>query len=159
MTDLASIAPAFVDMAHRIVWCTVATVDADGEPRTRVLHPVWDFDGGVLRGRIATSPRSPKASHLAAEPRVSLTYWAPDQDTCTADCVAAFDDDPAAAVDLWRRFAEAPAPLGYDPAVIPGWTGPDCEDFGVLHLDPSRLRVFPGTLLTAGEGELLTWSR
>ncbi len=27
MAELAEIAPAFVDMAHRIVWATVATVD------------------------------------------------------------------------------------------------------------------------------------
>ena len=43
MHALDTVAPAFVDMAHRIVWCTVATVDASGAPRTRVLHPVWEW--------------------------------------------------------------------------------------------------------------------
>ena len=28
--DLARVAPAFVEMAHRIVWATVATVDPQG---------------------------------------------------------------------------------------------------------------------------------
>ena len=41
MTELAEIAPSFVEMAHRIVWCTVATTGSDGRPNTRVLHPVW----------------------------------------------------------------------------------------------------------------------
>ena len=31
------------------------------------------------------------------------------------------------------------------------------EAFGVLRLAPTYLRVFPGTLLTQREGELLTW--
>jgi hypothetical protein len=39
MSDLSSVAPAFVEMAHRIVWATVATVDSQGRPRSRILHP------------------------------------------------------------------------------------------------------------------------
>ena len=45
MTDLAKIAPQFVEMAHRIVWASAATVDAKKRPRTRVLHPLWIWDG------------------------------------------------------------------------------------------------------------------
>lgn len=45
MADLATIAPAFVDMAHTIVGANVATVDPDGRPRSRVLHPLWTWDG------------------------------------------------------------------------------------------------------------------
>ena len=47
-------AVAFVEMAHRIVWCTVATVDPNGRPRTRILHPVWVQEGDHLLGWIAT---------------------------------------------------------------------------------------------------------
>jgi hypothetical protein len=32
-------------------------------------------------------------------------------------------------------------------------------DFGILRLSPHRLRVMPGTLMLAGQGELLTWRR
>jgi len=85
MDPLADVAPAFVEMAHRIVWCTGATTGADGHPHTRVLHPIWEWDGGTLRGWIATSPQSPKARDLAGVPAVSLTYWAPTHDTCTAE--------------------------------------------------------------------------
>ena len=68
MNDLATVAPAFVEMAHRIVWCTGATTGLDGRPRSRVLHPLWEWDGARLTGWIATSPLSPKAPELAAVP-------------------------------------------------------------------------------------------
>jgi hypothetical protein len=155
---LATTAPAFVDIAHRIVWATVATVATSGEPRTRVLHPIWEFDGERLVGWIATGPHSPKASDLAHESRVSLTYWDSAQDVATAECQTVWEDDLEAKRAGWRRFVDGPTPVGYDPAIIPGWDGPESAAFGILRLEPYRLRVFPGTLLTRGTGELLTWS-
>ena len=115
MTDLASVAPAFVEMAHRIVWCTVATTTATGRPRTRILHPIWEWDGTALTGWIATSPLSPKAADLAAQPAVSLTYWAPGHDTCSADCDTAWETTDEERQAGWDRFANGPAPVGYDP--------------------------------------------
>lgn len=157
MSTLADTAPAFVDMAHRIVWCTVATVDTDGKPRTRILHPIWEWDedAGTLTGWIATSPNSPKAKHLAAVPELSLTYWDASHDTATADCTATFVDDKRAW--LWDTFKNAGPPVGYDPAIIPQWENPDSPEFGALRLDPHRLRVMPGSLMLKGQGELLTW--
>lgn len=154
---LAEVAPAFVEIAHRIVWCPVATVEPGGAPRTRVLHPIWEWDGATLVGWIATAPQSAKAAHLAHESRVSLTYWDTTHDVATADCTAAWEDGPGARHSGWRRFVEAPPPVGYDPSMIPGWTGPDAETFGVLRLEPTRLRVMPGSVLLRGEGEVLTW--
>ena len=144
-------------MAHSIVWCTVATVDASGRPRTRILHPIWDWDGAALTGRIATSPLSPKAKHLAAHRQVSLSYWAPSQDVCTADCDSHWTNDLEAKRSGWDRFKNGPAPVGYDPAIVPGWTTPDAEGFGILVLQPTALRVMPGSVLLAGQGEVLTW--
>jgi hypothetical protein len=157
MTALQEIAPAFVEMAHRIVWCVVGTASADGDVRTRVLHPIWQWDGTDLTGWIATGPDSPKAAHLAANARVSLTYWAADQDTCTADCTTTWDDTPELRRAGWDRFRSAPAPVGFDPAVIPGWTSPDAAAFGVLRLHPLRLRLMDGSMLITGSGRLLTW--
>lgn len=159
MHALSEVAPAFVQMAHRIVWCSVATVSSDGSPRTRVLHPVWEFDGERLTGWIATSPGSPKATDLAHEPRVSLTYWSPDHDTCTAECTTAWEHGADQRAAGWRRFAGAPAPVGYEPSIIPGWTSPESESFGILRLEPFRLRVMPGSLMMAGVGELLRWKK
>jgi hypothetical protein len=158
MTSLATVAQEFVEMAHRIVWATVATVDPTGQPRTRVLHPIWEWTGSQLIGWIATGPNSPKAVHLASEPRISLTYWDQTQDTCSAECNTEWLDEPDDKAALWERFLNAAQPVGYDPSIIPGWTSPAAPAFGGLQLTPTRLRVFPGSLLLRGEGSLLTWS-
>ena len=156
-TSLDAIAPTFVEMAHRIVWCTAATVDADGMPRTRILHPFWEFDGDQLTGWILTSPQSPKAADLARLPEMSLNYWNPDHDVCTAECTTVWEDSPEEREAGWRRFAGAPAPVGYDPSIIPPWTDPQAEAFGVLRLAPHRLRTMPGSVMLRGHGEVLTW--
>ena len=156
--DLATIAPAFVEMAHRIVWCTTATASPEGEVKTRVLHPYWEWDGTSLTGWILTSPISPKARHLDVNPRVSLTYWTKNHDTCSADCDTAWELSPDERQAGWDRFATAPPPVGYDPKIIPGWSEPQAPGFGVLRLDPRWLRVMPGSVMLAGQGELLTWS-
>lgn len=157
--DLTDVAPAFVTMAHQIVWASVATVDTRGRPRSRVLHPIWEWNGEQLDGWIATGPTPLKRAHLERSPFVSITYWsAANQDTCTAECRAtwAFDDETCTAI--WERFVSAPAPVGYNPAVIPPWAGgPTSEAFAVLLLEPWRLRVFPGTALLTGEGTVLDW--
>jgi hypothetical protein len=152
--SLNHVAPAFVEMAHRIVWCTTATVGADGRPHTRILHPIWEWDGEALTGWIATSPLSPKAKDLAENPDVSLTYWDPSHDVATADCTASWDEDEQAG---WDRFANGPAPVGYDPSIIPFWPNADVPEFGVLRLEPTSLRVMPGTVMLQGQGEVLTW--
>jgi len=159
MSELADVAPAFVEMAHRIVWCVVATTDTKGNPSTRVLHPVWEWDGAELTGWIATSPNSPKAAHLAANAGISLTYWHPDQDTATAACHTSWDDTEEGRQAGWDRFLLAPEPVGYDPRIIPQWTSPTAPEFGVLRLRPTSLRVMPGSLMTAGIGVPSIWRR
>ena len=142
MADLAIVAPAFVELAHRIVWATVATVDAEQRPRSRVLHPYWEWDGTTCSGVIATVPTAIKRGHLEHSPFVSVGYWDPAQDNCTAECRAtwAFDDDTCQRV--WDLFEHTPEPLGYDPAIIPQWAGgPTSAAFAVLRLEPWRLRV------------------
>jgi hypothetical protein len=58
---------------------------------------------------------------------------------------------------VWNLFANGPAPVGYDPAIVPGWDSPASDSFAVLRLEPWRLRVFPGTMLLKQEGEMLEW--
>ena len=157
MDDLSVVAPAFVEMAHRIVWCSAATVDGAGRPRSRVLHPVWEWDGTALRGWIATSPLSPKRADLDAHPYVSLNYWANNHDTCLAECAAEWKLDDESRVAGWNRIKDAPAPVGYDPSIIPSWDSPTAPAFGILEVVPYRLRVMPGSYMMAGEGVLLTW--
>jgi general stress protein 26 len=157
MDPLSDVAPAFVAMAHRIVWCTVATTGADGRAHTRVLHPIWEWDGNALTGWIATSPRSPKARDLGHVPAVALTYWSPNHDTCTAEGDAVFEESAAARQAGWDRFANGPEPVGYDPSIIPMWTSPEAESFGILRLTPHSLRVMDGTFMTQGSGRMFSW--
>ncbi len=157
MENLTTIAPVFVEMAHRIVWASAATVDKKGRPRSRVLHPIWQWDGERLIGWIATSPTPTKRAHLEASPYLSVNYWAPSQDTCVAECRAAWAFDDETRIELWDRFKNGPGPVGYDPAIIPAWDSPTSEKFAALRLEPWRLRVFSGTLLMGQGGKLLTW--
>lgn len=156
--SLSEAASAFVEMAHRIVWCTAATVDRAGRPRSRVLHPIWEWEDGVLTGWVATGPTATKRAHLEASPYMSCNYWAGNHDTCVAECRAEWALDLPTRERIWNLFKSALPPVGYDPAMIPGWDGPDSPGFAVLRLNPWRLRVMPGTVLLAGEGNVLSWT-
>ena len=157
MESLSKVAPAFVKMAHEIVWCTAATVDAMGRPRSRVLHPIWQWENGRLTGWIATGPTPIKRAHLEANAYLSCNYWAPTQDTCVAECRAEWAFDEATRSMVWDLFANGPAPVGYDPAMIPGWENAASPSFAALKLDPWRLRVMPGTALMDGSFQAVSW--
>jgi hypothetical protein len=159
MNDLSEVAPAFVEMAHRIVWCSAATVDSRGRPRSRILHPFWQWDGTGLVGWIATSPTAVKRAHLNASPFMSLSYWAPSHDTCVADCQATWAFDDQTRTMVWNLFLNAPPPVGYDPAIIPAWGSPTAEAFAALRLEPWRLRVLPGTAMLGQGGSVLNWQQ
>lgn len=159
MHELAEVAPAFVEMAHRIVWASVASVDEAGRPRSRVLHPYWTWDGATLEGWVGTGPTPLKVAHLERNPFVSVSYWTPTHDTCVAECRAELLYDDETRTRVWNLFKGTPEPLGYDPAGIgvPGWETPMSPAFAVLRLRPWRLRVLPGTVMLGQGGELLTW--
>lgn len=42
----AEIEGDFLRITADVVWCTVATVDRRGRPRTRILHPIWEVVDG-----------------------------------------------------------------------------------------------------------------
>lgn len=157
MADLKAVAPAFVEMAHTLVWASAATVDRKGRPRSRVLHPIWEWDGSELVGWIATGPTPVKRAHLDNSPYISLNYWGPSQDTCLAECRATWAFDLPTRERIWEKFKTAPPPVGYDPAIIPVWNAPSDDAFAALRLEPWMLRVFPGTVLMGQGGEVLTW--
>ena len=157
MQELTQVAPAFIEMAHRIVWATVATVDAHGRPRSRILHPIWQWDGARLVGWVGTSPSAAKRAHLAASPYASVSYWSPTHDTCVAECRAALLYDDETRIMVWNLLRDGPEPVGYDPAIVPSWPGPTAEPFAALRLEPWRLRVFPGSVLLGKGGDVLRW--
>lgn len=129
----------FVRVAHRIVWCSLATVDRRGRPRSRVVHPYWERTGGGLTGWVFTRPTPLKVAHLAGRPYASCSYWDPAHEIAVAECAAALVDDDATHRRVWDLFASADAPLGYDPAIL--GDGP----VTVLRLTPWRLRTAAGS--------------
>lgn len=157
MNTLFETAPAFIEMAHRIVWCSAATVDAKGRPRSRILHPIWQWDGDRMVGWVATSPTPAKRAHLNASPYMSLNYWSPTQDTCVADCRATWGFDDETRTKVWNLFLNGPPPVGYDPKIVPAWTSPTCAAFAVIRLEPWRLRVVPASFVMKQGGQILKW--
>jgi len=133
--SFSEIEAEFMARVRRIVWCTVATVDRAGRPRTRILHPIWEG----TTGWIATGRQSHKAKHLAANPYVSLSYWDQKHDIIYVECRAEWRDDAAEKRRVWDLYKSTPPPLGYDPAMI--WPSPDDPGFGLLHLEPSRIEL------------------
>ncbi len=134
----------FVAVAHRIIWCTLATVDAHERPRSRVVHPVWELtpDGPVAR--VATRATAAKRAHIAHSPFASLSYWDATHDVAVAECAAAWDPDPD-----WTAFSRLPSPVGFDPATVfdGGLAHPQAS---VLVLRPWRLRWARAADLAAG---------
>jgi hypothetical protein len=116
-----------------------------------------DHDVGTAHDVDCIRPRRPtrKVSDVIRHARSRDRH--PNQDVCTADCDTEWEHDTPARHAGWERLASAPAPVGYDPSIIPVWTDPDASGFGMLRLSPTTLRVFPGTLLLEGRGKLLTW--
>jgi hypothetical protein len=144
-----SVAEQFIAIAHRVVWCTLSTVDRRNRPRSRIVHPVWEVREGSLHGLVATRPTPLKLAHLAHAPHVSCTYWDPAHDVAIAECAARWLDE-ADRQAAWERIARAPAPAGYDPATI--WPdGPTSPEFAVIDLEPWRVSAASAAALARGE--------
>jgi general stress protein 26 len=131
------IAEDFNSRIARIVWCSVATVDAKGRPRQRILHPIWEGPTGW----IATGRHSHKEKHLARNPNVSLSYWDQQHQQVYVDSKAEWVDDPAEKKRIWELYKSTPPPLGYDPQMI--WQGGvDDPGYGLLKLTPWRIELY-----------------
>lgn len=139
--DFAELEPEFMRRVARIVWCTVATIDRKGNPRTRILHPIWEVADGRPVGYIATGRHSLKEKHIARNPYVSLSYWDQLHEQVYVEATAEWADASEERQRIWDLFKNTPPPLGYDPGMI--WQGgPLSEDFGVLRLEPWRIEMW-----------------
>src|SRR3954454_5214709 len=129
VAGLDEVAPAFVEMANRMVYCTLATTDRRGRPRSRMVHTLWEWDGAALVGWANSIVTPMKRAHLERTPYVSCNYWdgVEAYDTCTAECRAELLLDDANRRAGWERFRSVPPPLGYDPAIIPQWADGPCH--------------------------------
>jgi general stress protein 26 len=137
VASFAEIEEEFMARVRRIAWCTVATVDAKGRPRTRILHPIWEGSTGW----IATGRHSHKEKHLVNNPYVSLSYWDQQHQQIYADCKAEWCDDPSEKQRIWNLYKTTPPPLGYDPQII--WqAGIEDPTYGLLKLTPWRIELY-----------------
>jgi general stress protein 26 len=133
----------FVRIAHRIVWCSLATVDVRGRPRSRIVHPYWELGDG-LTGWVFTRPASPKVAHLGHRPYVSCSYWDPAHEVAVAECGAEITDDEPTRRKVWELFAAADPPLGFDPRIMGGDDHLDPR-ITVLRLAPWRVNLIGGS--------------
>lgn len=136
MAEFADIQENFHQTVAKYVWCNVATVDTQGRPRSRVLHPIWEG----ATGWIVTGRTSLKAKHLDDNPHVSLAYIADPFKPLYVDASAEWVDDLATKERIWALFTNTPQPYGYDPA--PFFGSVDRPTTGLLKLTPWRIELY-----------------
>lgn len=138
VSAFSDIEQEFTARIGKMVWCSVATVDTQGRPRSRVLHPIWE---GTV-GWIATGPNSHKRKHLERNPHLSLAYIADVLKPVYVDCTAEWITDRVEHQRIWELFKTTPPPMGYDPTPIFN----TIDRFGLLKLTPWRIEIaqFPG---------------
>jgi hypothetical protein len=139
----ADLLTEFVRVAHRIVWCTLATVDRLERPRSRVVHPYWEQAEGEVTGWAFVRPATPKVAHLTRRPHVSCSYWDLTHEIAVAECDAAIADDEATRLKVWNLFSSTDEPLGFDPRIMGGEDHRD-EKITVLRMTPWRLNTARG---------------
>jgi len=140
MTPLSDLADELRDRIESTVWCTLATTDTAGRPRTRIVHPVWEIgDHGVV-GWLGSRPTL-KLRHLRATPAASLTYWDPRHRQATIDADATVHTDAPTCRRVWELFGAFDEPYGFDPQPI--WPdGPVSDGFVAVRFDPRRIELF-----------------
>ena len=157
VTDFSEIAKEFHARVSRMVWCNVATVDQSCQPRSRIMHPVWDGPTGYI-GTWGTSVRSGhqapsiKLAHLRQNPHASLAYIAEPFTPVYVDCRVEIIEDIAGKANFCDLARSYPEPYGYNPDDLFG--GPDNPHFFVLQLTPQRIALveFP-----APPGKVFVW--
>ena len=148
--SLADVTAAARPVVERIVWCAVASVSPIGEPRSRLMHPVWWWDGPAPVALVTARTTPLKVRHLAANPRVTCHYWDASHDTVAVDATAEWLD-LAGREEAWERLRSVPPPVGFDPAMI--WPdGPASPDSGILRFTAHRV------VATAAGQPGLRWS-
>ena len=138
--SFAEIEQEFNERVQKIIWCNAATVDTQGRPLSRVVHPNWEGSTGWMLTRLT----SHKVKHLSATPYVSLAYIDAAKPVYI-DCAVEWITDLREKQRVWDFVAAIPSPVGYDPAPI--YKTVDDPSFGLLKLTPWRIEVpsFPQT--------------
>lgn len=135
----------FRSRVARDICCNLATTDAQGRPRSRVVHPLWE--GQICW--VLTDRSTPKAKHLARNPFVSLAYIGDSTKTAYADCHAEWIESIVEKQRIWDEFKRSP--VGYDPALF--YERVSHPNLGLLKLTPWRIQI------DDTPGETYIWER
>lgn len=145
VATFAEIQAEFLARVTQAVYCTMATVDQQNRPRSRIMHPIWE---GPI-GWIISWPASHKAKHLARNPAVSLAYLPETAKPVYVDGTAEWVHSAAEKQRVWDLHAATPPPLGFDPQ--PHYDSIEHQYFGILRITPRRIE------LANLYGEALIW--
>lgn len=156
-TSFVNIQEDFLRFTADIVYCTVTTVDAQGRPRSRVMHPIFEVVDGQPIGWAVTDRSPVKTRHLAANPYVSCAYWSPAQNTVYVDCRASWVDDIAGKQHVWALFRGTPPPLGWGDMSAYEPEGIAHPLFQPLRLSPWRVQVLRAEQVARGDFHPRTW--
>jgi general stress protein 26 len=137
VADFAEIQNEFMARIQKVVYCSMATVDRQNRPRSRMLHPVWD---GPI-GWVITKPDSHKAHHLAHNPYVSLAYInSEDIDKPVyVDAIAEWVEAAGEKQRIWQLHQTIPPGLGFDPH--PYYGSIENPLYGLLRFTPWRIEL------------------
>jgi general stress protein 26 len=156
-TDFGEIAAEFHERVAHMIWCNMATVDAQCRPRSRIVHPIWDGRIGLMgtwrtSGRSGHQTPSIKVRQVTNNPHVSLAYISDAAKPVFVDGQAEVVDDPDEKRRFWDLAKSTPEPYGYDPGEA--FSTPDDPRFAVLRVTPHRIVLvdFP-----APPGQVIVW--
>jgi len=135
----------FLARVSQAVYCSMATIDRKGRPRSRIMHPIWD---GPI-GWAISWPESHKAKHLAHNPHISLAYIYDKNKPVYVDAVTEWVEDIGEKQRIWDLHRSTPAPLGFNPQ--PHYGSIDHPYYGLLKFTPWRIEL--GNLA----GEPIIW--
>jgi uncharacterized pyridoxamine 5'-phosphate oxidase family protein len=137
----------FLKIVREVVMCTVTTVGESGNPRSRILHPVWEIIDGKPVGWIFTTPSPVKAKHLASNPNVAISYASVTGELVLGQCAAGWVEDAATKKHVYDLINNTPEPVGFDLGLF-FIDSSEHPAFHVLRLDPTMIQVntdFPQT--------------
>jgi general stress protein 26 len=136
ITSFSEIETEFIQRAHAMVWCSMATLDTRNRLRSRILHPLWEGSTGWASSR----PDSLKARHIAHCSYVSLAYIADMMRPVYIDCTAEWEHDAEKKQHVWELFKLTPPPAGFDLVNI--FKSVDDPEYGVLKFTPWQIELY-----------------
>jgi hypothetical protein len=154
--DFEPLGADFLRMTADIVYCTVTTVDPEGRPRSRAMHPIFEVMDGDPRGWAATDRTPLKKPPSGGKPVRRLLLLGPAQDTVAIDCTAGRVEDDEVLRQVWDIVA-APEPPGWADLSSYGEAGISHPRFHDLRLNPYRVQILRGEQFAAGDFTPRTW--